>query len=171
MKLLVWTVPAVLLIKYFQDDMCISLKEMFTNKPRWFKGAPILLLVFFPLISALFLHGDIAVRPDFVPLSLIQGVIFVGITEEIVFRGFLLNTMLKRMKPWQAVMVDAALFALIHYPIWIYFGLDLVIILSNSVQILPISAFFAFSFIKTRNILVPIALHMLWNLLGILFAA
>jgi membrane protease YdiL (CAAX protease family) len=169
MKLLVWTFPSILLIKYFRDDMWIGLKEMFTNKPRWFKCAPVLLLVFFPLISALFLHGEIAVRPGYIPVSLIEGVVFVGITEEIVFRGFLLNAMLKRMKPWQAVIVNAVLFAFIHYPIWVYRGFGFVTILSNSVQILPISALFAFSFIKTKNIILPISLHMIWNLLEILF--
>jgi len=95
MKLAVWTVPAIFLIIYFEDDMWINFKEMFTNKPRWFKSAPLLLLVFYPLANALFVHGEIAVRPGFEPLSLIQGVMFAGITEDIVFRGFLLNTMLK----------------------------------------------------------------------------
>jgi membrane protease YdiL (CAAX protease family) len=97
------------------------------------------------------------------------GLLFVGITEEIVFRGFLLNTMLKRIKPWQAVLVDAALFTLIHYPIWVYYGFDIATILLSSVQIFPVSMLFAFSFIKTKNILFPIALHTLWNLFGLLF--
>jgi len=170
-KLLVWTVPAIMLIRHYRNDMWVGLKEMFTNKPRWFKSAPVLLLVLFPLISALFLHGEIAVRPDFEPVSLIQGVVFAGITEDIVFRGFLLNTMLMRMKTWTAVILDAVLFALIHFPIWIHFGFDFITMLSSSIQILPISALFAISFIKTRNILAPIALHMIWNLLMMLFVA
>ncbi|MCL2200602.1 MAG: CPBP family intramembrane metalloprotease, partial [Oscillospiraceae bacterium] len=105
----------------------------------------------------------------FEPMSLIHGVMFAGITEDMVFRAFLLNAMLKRMQPVQAVTVDAVLFALIHYPIWIYFGFDPVTILLSSVQVMLISALFAYSFIKTRNILVPIALHMIWNLLVMLF--
>ena len=169
-KLSVWAVPAVLLIKRFRDDMRVSLKEMFTNKPRLFKTAPILLLVFFPLINALFIHGEIAIRPNFQPAG-IAWLVFGSAIEEIVFRGFLLNTMLKRIKTWQAVMIDAVLFALIHYPIWIYSGLDFLAILSNSVMILPVSVLFAFSFIKTKNILVPMAIHILWNLLGTLFVA
>ena len=52
MKLLIWTLPAALLIKYYQNDMWISLKEMWTNKPRWFKDAPILLIVFVPLLRS-----------------------------------------------------------------------------------------------------------------------
>jgi len=33
MKLLIWTLPAIWLIKQFQEEMWLSLKEMFTNKP------------------------------------------------------------------------------------------------------------------------------------------
>jgi membrane protease YdiL (CAAX protease family) len=168
-KLVVWALPAILLIKHFQNDMWVSLKDMFTNKPRWFKSAPVLLLVFFPLISAWVLHGEIAIRPSFVPITLVGAVVSSIFTEEIVFRGFLLNAMLKRMKPWIAISINSILFTLIHYPIWVYLGLDLVTVLSNSVQLIPIGAFFAFSFYKTKNIFVPGLLHLIWNLLGMLF--
>ena len=136
-KLVVWALPAILLIKHFQNDMWVSLKDMFTNKPRWFKSAPVLLLVFFPLISAWVLHGEIAIRPSFVPITLVGAVVSSIFTEEIVFRGFLLNAMLKRMKPWIAISINSILFTLIHYPIWVYLGLDLVTVLSNSVQLIP----------------------------------
>ena len=169
MKLLVWTLPAILLIKHFKDDMWISLKEMFTNRPKWFKQAPILLLVFVPLIQPLVVNGGLSIRTDFQPVSLIQGVLFVGVTEELVFRGFLLNAFLKKMKIIPAIALNEVLFALIHYPIWIYFGFGLTEILSASVQVFFIGAFFSYSFLKTKNILVPIGLHMIWNLLGMVF--
>jgi membrane protease YdiL (CAAX protease family) len=124
--------------------------------------------VFFQLINALIIHGEIAVRPGFEPTGITWSV-FGATFEEILFRGFLLNTMLKRMKVWQAVSIDAILFTLIHFPVWIYWGFDFVTLLSSGVQLLPVSVLFAFSFIKTKNILVPIALHILWNLLGVLF--
>jgi len=168
-KLLVWTLPAILLIRHFRDDMLVGLKEMFFTKPQWFKDAYILLLVFVPFLGAWIASGQIAIDPDLEPTRLIGAVFFVGITEEIVFRGFLLNAFLKRMKMPYAVALDAVLFTLIHYPIWIYRGHDFSVFLTNSIAVLLISAFFAYSFIKTRNILVPIALHMIWNLLTIVF--
>ena len=172
-KLLVWTIPAVLLIRRYQDDICIDFIEMLTTTPKWFRSAPILLFAMLvPLIEALILHGEIRIRPDFIPATLISMVVFVGITEEAVFRGFLLNALLKRTKLWSAVMISAALFALIHYPGYISQGLDFATIFVNSITLLiPLSMFFAFSFIKTRNIIVPIILHMTWNLLTTLFVA
>ena len=165
-KIAVWTLPAILLIRYYQDDMWISLKEMFTTKPKWFKEAPILLIVFVPILSAFLRHGEIAVHPDFVPVRLIGSVILVGITEEIVFRGFLLNALLKKMKLWYAIALNEVLFVLIHFPIWIYQGHEVTVFLISSVAIFFIGAFFSYSFVKTKNIFVPIILHMLWNVIN-----
>lgn len=166
-KLLVWTLPAILLISYFQNDMQIGLKEMFTTKPKWFKDAPVLLLVFVPVLRAFLAHRMIAVAPDFDPTRLIGGVLFVGITEEMVFRGFLLNAFLKKLEMKRAIALNEVFFVLIHYPIWIYNGLGVTAILTSSISVFVIGAFFSYSFIKTRNIFVPIVLHMVWNLLVI----
>ena len=167
-KLLVWVLPAVLLIRHFHNDMWIGLHNMFTTKPKWFQGAPLLLLVFVPILQSLIHNGTIAIHPYFEPTSLIGAVLFVGITEELVFRGFLLNAFLRKMKMRYAVALDAVLFLLIHYPIWIYRGLGSSEILMASTIVPVLSVLFAYSFIKTKNILVPIVLHMIWNLLTII---
>ena len=170
MKLLVWTIPAILLIKRYQDDMIISLKEMFINRPAWFKDAPVLaIIIFVPLLQAWMAFGAFSIHTDFQPVKLIESVIFVGITEEIVFRGFLLNATLKKMKLWSAIAINAVLFLLIHFPIWIYFEYDLFTFFRSGVAVLVLSGLFAFSFVKTKNIIVPIALHMIWNLLTVVF--
>ena len=166
-KLLVWTLPAILLIRYFHDDMWIGLKEMFITKPKWFKDAPVLLLVFVPILQAILQNQTIAIDPNFNSSRLIGGVLFVGITEEIVFRGFLLNAFLKKLEMKRAIALNEVFFVLIHYPIWIYRGLDFAAILSSSIAVFLIGVLFSYSFVKTRNIFVPIALHMIWNLLVI----
>jgi len=166
-KLLVWTLPAILLIKHFHDDMWVGLKEMFTSKLQWsrdalFASVFIALLLGRPVLR-LITYGELGFRSDFVPIRLVGLVLFVGITEEFVFRGFLLNTFLRKMKMPYAIALDAVLFILIHYPIWIYNGRGVDDLIRSSIVVLPISVFFAYSFIKTRNIFVPIALHMAWN--------
>ena len=168
-KLLVWALPAILLIKQFHDDMKIGLKEMFTSKLQlWsrdylFAVAFIGILVARP-IHAWTLYGELGISPNFAPIRLVGSVLFVGITEEVVFRGFLLNAFLKKMKMQYAIALDAILFTLIHYPIWIYRGFEVSDIATASIQVAILSVGFAYSFIKTRNILVPMALHMAWNL-------
>ena len=166
-KLLVWTLPAVLLIRHFRDDMWISLREMVVTKPRLLNHFPMLLLVLVPALQAFLTHRVIAIDPNLNPSRLIGAVLFVGITEELVFRGFLLNAFLKKMEMKRAIALNEVFFVLIHYPIWIYRGLDGVAFLTSSISVFFIGIFFSYSFIKTRNIFVPIVLHMIWNLLVI----
>jgi len=168
-KLLVWTIPAILLIRYYREDMWISLREMVVTRPRWFSDAPMLLVVFGPLLRAIFLYGGVGIHPDFQPERLIGAVLFVGITEEIVFRGFLLNALLQKMKLWSAIAVNEVFFVLIHFPIWIYQGKDLVAFAGSSVVVFLLGGLFSYSFVKTRNIFVPIVLHMIYNLLVVVF--
>jgi len=167
-KLFVWTLPAILLIRHFHSDMWIGLKEMFTSRLKWsrdylFALVIIVLLVARP-VHLWLIHGELGISPSFEPIRLLGAVMFVGITEEIVFRGFLLNVFLNKMKMEYAIALDAVLFTLIHYPIWIYRGFEISDIAIASIQVVVISAGLAYSFIKTRNIIVPIALHMVWNL-------
>jgi len=168
-KLLVWTLPAVLLIWYYRDDMWISFREMVVTRPQWFSDAPVLLIVFVPLLRAVFLYGGVGIHPDFQPERLIGAVLFVGITEEVVFRGFLLNALLKRMKLWSAIAVNEVFFVLIHFPVWIYQGKDLGAFAGSSMAVFLLGGVFSYSFVKARNIFVPIALHMTYNLLVVLF--
>jgi len=162
-KLLVWTLPAILLIKHFHDDMWIGLKEMFVNKINWSQDFYFLIaIIAIPLLRAF--QAGFIIRPDFMQIGLVGAVVLVGITEEVVFRGFLLNTFLKKLKIQYAVALDAVLFTLIHYPIWIYRERDFSEFLTGSITVVVLSMFFAYSFIKTKKILIPIALHMVWNL-------
>ena len=132
-------------------------------------GWPMLLVVFGPLLRAIFLYGGVGIHPDFQPERLIGAVLFVGITEEIVFRGFLLNALLQKMKLWSAIAVNEVFFVLIHFPIWIYQGKDLVAFAGSSVVVFLLGGLFSYSFVKTRNIFVPIVLHMIYNLLVVVF--
>ncbi len=52
--------------------------------------------------------------------SYLDGFLVVGITEELVFRGFILKEINKRISFWKANGITALLFLFIHYPIWIH---------------------------------------------------
>jgi membrane protease YdiL (CAAX protease family) len=189
-KLIIWTLPAVLLIRFYKDDMWISLKEMIVNNPKWFerktfdvkpKWFEILkeiekwpLIVFFMFlllipVRALLEFGELAIHPNFQLIRMIEIVIFVGITEEVVFRGWLLNAMMKKLKIGTAIILNSILFLFIHFPIWIYFGHDFMAFLSGSIGVFLISIILCIMFIKSKNIFVPIMWHMLWNFLVTLF--
>jgi len=187
-KISIWTLPAIILIRHYKDDMWICLKEMFYNKPKWFEKKsfekrpkwyefnidkdPLFMYLLFLLIiplRAFILYREFTIHPSFQLIKLIEIVLFVGITEEIVFRGWLLNAFLKKLKQWSAILLNSLLFIFIHIPIWIYFGYDIYAILINSLGVFGVSIILCILFIKSKNIIIPIIFHMIWNLLISLF--
>lgn len=164
-KLAVWTLPAWLLLRRYPEDMAVP--HWFAEPVRWLRLLPwIGIIVVYNLAYTLINYGALRISPDFAPLSLIGTVLFVGITEEAVFRGLLLNTFLTRMKENAALALSAGLFVLIHIPIWITKGLFAVPLdaLRTAGMIFVLGIAFGMSFVRERNLLPPIVLHMTWNL-------
>lgn len=172
-KNIVWTLPAVLLVARYKDELYISAKEMFTNRVNWLKYLPV--FAFFTaylLIAGYMVNGKIAISSDFEPHSLII-VAFVGITEESVLRGWILNATISegsKKRTWLAVILNAFFFLVIHFPRWIYEGTfvssfaDL-----GFLCIIMLGIVFSQAFIKSKSLVVPIVLHMYWDLLLFLF--
>lgn len=169
-KVLVWVLPAVCLVRYFKDDVYIRLKRMFTNKVNILKYIPVYLVFTVYLIGGrLITQGNIAVSENFRYSDLIM-VLFVGITEEMVFRGWLLNVTISEKRKWFPIIINAIMFMLIHFPIWIVSGKFISSFVNLDFMIVPIlSIIFSWTFIKSKNIWIPITLHMYWDLLTFLF--
>ncbi len=172
-KNLVWTIPAIILVKHYNESVLISLKEMFTNKVNWLKYLPIFIVfTVYILIGSFINYGTLAISPSFKYSDLIA-LLFVGITEEMVFRGWLINASIKgctKKQTWLLIILNAVMFLLIHMPTWIREGT----LISNFANlsflcILGLSILFSLAFIKSKSILVPISLHMYWDLLMFLF--
>ena len=170
-KLSVWTVPAFLLVRRYQADVFVPLKEMFTAKVKWLKYLPAYAAVTLFVLSAnLLQNGRIMFSTSIQPGEFVGSVLFAGITEEAVFRGWLLNACVRDHKKWPAVLLNAALFLAIHFPIWIRTGVFINVLTSVSfLIILGLGVLLSWTFIKSRNLLAPITLHMYYNLLVCLF--
>ena len=170
-KLAVWTIPAFLLISRYDKSMSISLKDMLTNKVKWLRYLPVIFaMVAYNLIVACVIHGNIAITAPVLISSLFETVLFVGITEESVFRGFFLNALLKKMKALWAVIVSSIMFVIIHFPLWISESSisNPLLFLQNCIGVFAIGLVFGWTFLKSRNLFVPIIIHMIWNLTVIL---
>ncbi|MBD5525801.1 MAG: CPBP family intramembrane metalloprotease [Lachnospiraceae bacterium] len=97
-------------------------------------------------------------------------VLFVGLTEEMVFRGWLLNVTICENRKWFYIIINAAMFLTIHFPIWIYSGNFIGYFTSlQFIEVMVLSAIFSTTFIKSRSIFVPIILHMYYDLLVFMF--
>lgn len=165
-KNLVWTLPAVILIHCFKDDVYITLKQMFSSRVNWLRYIPIFLFfTVYILGNAMLQNGKLEIVNSFGFDDIID-LLFVGITEELVFRGWLLNVMFKEDKKWRCIFINSLLFLVIHFPCWIHQGVFISNFTSFSfLCLIMLSVIFSYTFIKSKNILVPIALHMYWDLL------
>lgn len=173
LKNIIWTLPAFLLLRKYQNNVEVPLKEMFTNRVNWIKYLSIyLLFTAFVLIGTYKITGSIAISSNF-SIDDIIIVIFVGLTEELVFRGWLLNATIKDKKEddiYIPILINSILFLSIHFPKWINTGVFINNILSMGfLQIILLSCIFSYIFIKSKNILIPITLHMYWDLLVFMF--
>ncbi len=165
-KNLVWTLPAIVLMNRFRADMYVSPKEMFTPRvsPQRLL-LPFCLFTLYLLCGAVLTKGRLAVRPGFGLCDLII-VLFVGVTEETVFRGWLLNATLRKQEKWRAIFLNALMFLAIHFPVWLCQGTFLFQFQSlGFLSLLLLSVIFSWLFIQNKSIWVPVFFHMYWDLL------
>ncbi len=169
-KNLVWTLPALLLIRHFSSDIAIPFREIFSAKISWPKYLPVFIVfTIYILTGSMLKNGRVEMAGEF-GLDKIIIVLFVGITEEMVFRGWLLNAMICDNKPWPSIFLNAVLFLAIHFPGWICTGVFVHRFTSlQCLEVMALGVVFSRAFIKSRSIFVPIALHMYWDLLVFLF--
>lgn len=175
-KNLVWTLPALLLIRHFSGDMLVGFRDMwrFKKKDIIILSALMALCAAYVICSLLFSRHGLAISPSFGWDDIIV-VLFVGLAEELVFRGWLLNSMEKHAdteaKKYLVLLLNAVMFLLIHFPIWISSG-ELVSNMTHLgfLPIMVLSALFGMSFLKTGNILVPVIVHSFYDLLVFMLA-
>ncbi len=172
-----WTLPAILLIKRFGSYVHITLREMFFGKVNWLRYLPLFAFsAAYILAGAVLHHGKLTLSGDFGTEKIVI-VLFVGITEETVFRGWLLNASMRlfnapvsKARQWVCLLLNAVMFLLIHFPVWIKSGVFVNNITSLAfLEIVVLGVIFGLTFIKSRSIFVPLALHMFWDLLVFMF--
>ncbi|MBR1529918.1 MAG: CPBP family intramembrane metalloprotease [Oscillospiraceae bacterium] len=165
LKNLFWTLPAVLLIQKFDTDLYLSKKELFQKLSGWKEILPVFGYVTgFCVLSSVVSHRGFYFNAD--GLTECLTFVFVGITEEFVFRGFLLNATFTEDNKYLSLGLNALLFLCIHFPIWILYG-NFIAYFANFgfITIILLGLFFSWSMLKFRNIWIPVGLHMLWDIL------
>ncbi len=166
----------------FPAMVYVYIKKMhFTKTFRLNKISPSLLSATLLLAFSLFIIGDELDRlvnslfpiPDYIfeamkdmltfhsiphaLLLILTGVIFAAITEEMLFRGAIMKTLEKNVKPAAAIFISSLLFAIIHFNPW------------SVLQILFIGLFMGYMAWKSDSIFPSMIFHALNNLASMLF--
>ncbi|GGE58090.1 CPBP family intramembrane glutamic endopeptidase [Priestia taiwanensis] len=162
MKVIVWILPVWLYIKYYLHMNPIKYLKM----DNVYKGVRFGLA--FSLLLGLYFTFNVYIvnNQSFnFHLSLsnyINGILLVGITEEIVFRGFVLQELNKRLSFWKANVITSLLFLIIHYGIWLHDGVFFAI--GSHIYIFLVGLFFGFVFKKSGSLWAVVILHSFHNL-------
>ncbi len=174
-KNLIWTLPAFMLIGKYSGSVAFS-----PNKLIKFEKAHIKYLLLFPAFLLYILFGMLIHKTPIaisVTAKQLITVLFVGLTEEIVFRGWLLNATLPYAKPssegeelspsqYIVIGINALMFLAIHFPRWLSEGIFVFNFASlGFISIIVLSAVFSLVFIKTKSLILPVTLHMFWDLI------
>ena len=91
-------------------------------------------------------------------------ILFAGVSifEEVIFRGYLLKNLLESFNPYVALFVSATFFSLIH-------GFNPNVTILGLCNIFLAGFFLGASYVFTKNLWFPIALHFSWNFFQSMF--
>ena len=172
-KFLLWVIPAGLYVFYREkQNLLINLK--ITSPINW-RGlgigfaASVLYFVVVFTVDKLYsnrtltplLHASASAW-----LVTLAQVFFSPISEEILFRGFVLPQLMDRMPFWKANMLQAILFAAMHWPNWIWVNGFQAWIMVTSVSIFILALFLGWLLRRTNSIWPPILVHIINNFLS-----
>lgn len=162
LKILVWVVPAWVYIKYELHRNPIAYLKMNVNgKKGLIWGIAISLLFGLRFAFETFFLNSQTFHFTLPIDTYTEDFLLAGITEEIVFRGLILQELNKRFVFWQANAITALLFLLIHYPIWIYNG-DFFVLWSH-IYVFLLGLLFGFVYKKTGSLWSVVVLHSFHN--------
>jgi uncharacterized protein len=105
-------------------------------------------------------------QPIFIPLFVVKNWLFVGMGEELLFRGYLLNRLAKDFRRslslapvMAAIILSSIIFAAAHIPIRLFERYPLPDLLNYLVMVFFFGLFFCYVFLRTRNIILTGLIH------------
>lgn len=122
-------------------------------------GATSMIFVFVILL----LTGDITLQNSLLNPHLSKNTVWgillfiiVAINEETMCRGYILNTLNQMEKPWLSAVISSGVFAALHL-------LNPNVKLTGILNIFLVGMLFAYMYIRTNSLWMPIGYHFTWN--------
>lgn len=117
-----WAGLAFVFMKYYNDELAIPIKEMFSFKKINLKIINVVLSVsaLLIMVASFAFYQDVsrAISSDFNFFKSTINCLLVGLTEEIVFRGWAMNAFSKVTSVRKANLLQSIFFMLIHILPW-----------------------------------------------------
>jgi membrane protease YdiL (CAAX protease family) len=172
-KFLLWVVPAVVYLRVVDHQPALAYLRLTTPVNK--RG-----LAYVLVITALYFAATILFETrfggknlnDLYAASLVEWltatafIFFSPISEEILFRGFVLHQFADRLRFWAANLITATLFTLIHWPFWVWHNGFHFSTVQNSVGILLIAILLGYAVRLTNSLWPAVVIHIVNNLLA-----
>lgn len=166
-KITIWIVPVIIMIKLIEkQDPLTYLRLRPSRKGLKWIGVVFIILVIYSIINLSLLKNTFDFHLEL--HDWLNIVIMAGLTEEIVFRGFILRKLMCSYRFWLANIITAFLFLSIHFPIWFYKDLfQFPSILTTMITIFLLGLLFGWIYKRSDSLWPSIILHAMYNLLVI----
>jgi membrane protease YdiL (CAAX protease family) len=166
-KLLFWLLPSFLYVRYIECSHPWTYLKLTTNLRAgliWGVGGSFLTVVVVGGMAGLnlLLHRHVSLHP-FSFDDWLNGVLLVGIMEEIPFRGVLFQVLHRRMPFWQASGLTTVFFALVHVPLWISQGLSTANIFASFYVVGLVGWCYCFAFKRSGSLWASILIHSVYD--------
>lgn len=168
LKLIIWVGYGLFFINKYNKNLKVKKEELFKFKEKKITLKLVLLIITISFLIMLFTRKGIYIN-NFTIDDFFNKFLLVGIEEELVFRGLILNGLSKKDKFAKASIITSILFALIHIPIYIRSELLLSDIILNCLKIVVISCFYNSIFNETKSIWPIVIFHSFWDISFFLF--
>lgn len=166
-------VPAVLLMRKYSDRLDIPFKQTFLYhwKGYLFIAAVLTFLFFYSVVESVGARGG-SLYFSFQKISELEQCLIAGISEEIAFRGWLLNAFMRKFGIIIGTMLDTIIFVLGHIQIWLYNGATLWMIKRAlfSEEIIPsviVTVIFCVLFKASKNLIFPAFFHICYDCMSL----
>lgn len=175
-KFFLWTIPVFLFVVFVDKSNPLTELKLNTKPARKnLLYAALVSTVYFALIIAVeffvngrFLDSNLSLLEL---LKLLGSVSITPISEEILFRGFILKKLSEMMPFGKANLITSILFVGVHYPNWLWVNGFRQWILIVSVSILILSLLLGWLVKKTDSLYPSIAAHIVNNFISTLLKA
>jgi len=141
--------------------LVIGLFMKFVDKERFIVGIAIgLIIMTSGYVLLIYFEEIFFINVKFNFLELIISILFftiVAIVEETLFRGYILKNLMSSFNKYVALIVSSMLFSLMH-------GLNPNVTLFSLFDLFLAGILLGLSYIYTKNLWFPIAMHLSWNL-------
>lgn len=176
-KFALWVVPVLITLAAVRLKPFTYLKLTTpVNKRGLLIGAPVTLVWFsFVVLGEALISGRNAgamlTARSSEWLTILAGVFFSPICEEILCRGFFLNRLQESLRSWKANVISSLLFMLAHWPYWVSKNGFSPQVIKDSVNVFLLGCLFGWLMGKTNSLWPAIGAHILNNFLSSLIHA